>query len=143
VDQRGHGGRIDLAEDVAPRGPEDRRDVMLHGDIAVGAPDASELAARRVVGGIERSARDAHAGVGQNPLEIVHPSTLVAVVGGRVVEQERAPEIERDRADLQERARKRGGRLVRKGRGPSRGSSVAYAVANALMPDAIAVARSV
>src|SRR5439155_25069275 len=68
---------------------------------------------------------------------------LVAVVTRRAVEEQRAPEVDRDGPDLHPiTPLKFGRRFSRYALIPSRGSSVAYAAVNALTPSRTAVGRS-
>src|SRR5256886_14930374 len=75
--------------------------------------------------------------------EIGHAAVLVAVVARRRVVEQRAPEVERDRRDLQRRLLNFGCRFSRNALIPRKGSSVAYAAVNASIPERTAVLRSV
>src|SRR5204863_8630895 len=131
----GRQARIEHAEDGA--------DVLGHAHVAVLGPHATQETAGVVVGAVERAGAGLHAEAAENRLEVRHATALVTVVAGGRVEQQRPPEVDRDRPDLQREASKRGGRFSRNARAPSRGSLVAYDAPKAVMPARTAAVRSV
>src|SRR4030095_16972944 len=100
LDQRGHQRRRDTLGQSWIDRAQDRPDVVVDRHVAVGRPDPAEVGSRLVVGAVERRRRYGHARGRQQRFDVRQTTRLVAVVAGRAVEQQRAPEVDGDRLDL-------------------------------------------
>ena len=124
VDQRGHRVGRDAGRQAGIDRGEDGAHVLHDGHVLVLRPQAAQEAPGVLVGALQRDGGDLHGHPAQDRLEVGHAPALVAIVAAGRIEQQRAPEVDRDRADPQRSSSKRGGRFSRKAAVPSRGSPV-------------------